>query len=414
MDQAFAAEFAALKRRIGPILTGRDSAIKRSSPNFEPLRLLGIDGLERTHSKILADLLDPLGTHAQGHLFLSRFVEKIQLNEHAALLNSSTDEIQVESEYVIPEGRLDLLIRMPPHLVIVIENKVSSGEGKSQLKRYRDWLNRQRKYGKKVLVYLTPRVDDSIVTSEEPDRRLSYESDVSDWLCSCLPGLRENTRIHGFLLAYIDLVKRIGARTMSPVDKELNDVLWGADNVKTAYDVWQAFGQSIDQLYLRFWKFTQGKIRGGLRSRGVKTWESHLSEDEELLSASYPGLSLEPISRGEDDLYCTFLLQRDSRFQPYYGICYSKEVRRGSDEETRIRRIPVFKKLEEDLRIDGFNPSGKWWLGRKDTAIQLRDRSTIIQLASDSPTIQARAAEYMLSLFDKYRAAVEQINATLR
>jgi hypothetical protein len=52
---------------------------RTQASRFCLIRLLGIEELEKTHSRILADLLNPQGTHGQGRLFLEGFLDHIGL-----------------------------------------------------------------------------------------------------------------------------------------------------------------------------------------------------------------------------------------------------------------------------------------------------------------------------------------------
>jgi hypothetical protein len=54
---------------------------RREAPRFILLRLLGFVELEKTHSRILADLLNPRGTHGQNGLFLEGFLDHVGLGD---------------------------------------------------------------------------------------------------------------------------------------------------------------------------------------------------------------------------------------------------------------------------------------------------------------------------------------------
>jgi hypothetical protein len=409
MDKDFGKHFGDLKDNLLPLLARNAELIRRSSPAFDPLRLLGISELERTHSKILADLLDPLGSHEQGDFFLKQFLERFQLCNSASA--KEFDGIQVEAEYPIRGGRLDLLIRMPSKFVVVLENKVSSSEGEEQLKKYRAWLVRQSEPLKRLL-YLTPKGDDSTTISERPDRWLSYESDISGWLASCHEGLKQNPFLYGFLAGYIRRVRTLGGKTIPMIDNDLVAELLKAKNVDIAYAVWQAFTESVNQLHLKFWKETLDIINEGLRSVGARGWTASLNPDEDLLTGSYPKLVLEPAKSPEDHLYCLFVLERNPKYETYYGVFFSEEVPKKSKHDQLMQGIPEFKTLEESLREDDFRISRPYWLGYKYLNIDLRDKSNIMQLAKNR-NLQVRAADHLLTAFDKYGQPIEKFNAAL-
>jgi hypothetical protein len=409
MDQDFTKAFSNLRQNVLPLLERNTQLVKRSSPAFDPLGLLGIAELERTHSKILADLLDPLGSHAQNDFFLKEFIEHFQLCDSTSAREFGG--IQVEAEYPIRGGRLDLLIRMPSKFVIVLENKVSSSEGEEQLKKYGAWLAKQSEPVKRLL-YLTPKGEDSTPISEQPDRWLSYESDISAWLASCLEKLKQNPSLYGFLLVYLKRVRTLGGEIVSAIDKDLVAALLKSDNVDTAYAVWQAFDESVRQLHLKFWKQTLDKVREGLRAMGIRGWKASLESDDDLLTGKYPKLKLEPTGSSEDDLYYRFILERNPKYETYYGVCSSQQVWKKATNDQLLQHMPAFKMLEQSLREDDFRASQPWWLGYKYLSIDLRDKSNIIQLAKNR-NLQVRVADHLLSTFEKYQRPVETLNAAL-
>ncbi len=200
---------------------------------------------------------------------------------------------------------------------------------------------------------------------------------------------------------------------MSVIDKDLVAALLKSNNVDTAYAVWQAFDESVDELHLKFWKQTLGKVREGLRSVGARGWTTSLNADEDLLTGSYPKLVLEPAKSPEDHLYCLFVLERNPKYETYYGVFFSEEVPKKSKHDQLMQRILEFKTLEESLREDDFRISRPYWLGYKYLNIDLRDKSNIIQLAKNR-NLQVRAADHLLTAFDKYRQLIEKFNAALR
>ena len=122
-----------------------------SRSEFDALTFLGLSASEAVHSKILAWLLDPRGSHGAGDRFLRGFLRDSaavataagvyvgDLDDESAFEWSAT-RVQQEWYNVVDghEGRLDiLLINEAEGFVCAIENKVFSGEHSEQLTRYR-------------------------------------------------------------------------------------------------------------------------------------------------------------------------------------------------------------------------------------------------------------------------------------
>lgn len=115
-------------------------------------------------SKILAFLLNPKESHAQGTLYLDAFIKLIKRT--VLIFSYSQQKIKKVPEaltntFVYTEqsindlGRLDLLLRNKEG-IIVIENKFEAYDGNEQLERYAQWLSKQN-VPALVLVYLNER-----------------------------------------------------------------------------------------------------------------------------------------------------------------------------------------------------------------------------------------------------------------
>jgi PD-(D/E)XK nuclease superfamily len=103
-----------------------DCENKNHGTGFNPLSLIPIN--EKTHSKILGDLLKPHGTHGQGALFLNAFLS------HLGVPNPEQGSWHVSVE----EARVDVMLwRRDPASVILIENKAKGAvDQDNQLYRY--------------------------------------------------------------------------------------------------------------------------------------------------------------------------------------------------------------------------------------------------------------------------------------
>jgi len=105
----------------------RDEDLKRNvreNHHFNPLRRITIK--ETDHSRILAELLDPLGSHAQGSIFLDSFLTMLGMEPGG-------------NWTVTPESaRVDIMLRRErPASVVIIENKAHKAtDQEGQLYRY--------------------------------------------------------------------------------------------------------------------------------------------------------------------------------------------------------------------------------------------------------------------------------------
>ncbi len=163
---------------------------------------------ENTLSDIIADLLEPTGSHGQKRIFLDAFLRQITRITHDNLLEQPC-KVHPEASYQNGNdiGRIDILVEFNSGFRIGIENKWGAGEGDDQLLRYRNYLNGVSN-GKFCLIYLTPdgREPDSISPGDKNRLLLmSYRSDILEWLRKCVQ-LCESDKFRWFLRDFMDYI----------------------------------------------------------------------------------------------------------------------------------------------------------------------------------------------------------------
>lgn len=182
---------------------------RNEAPKFNIFQILENKSLEKHHSRFLGDLLDPNGRHSQGQIFLRQFLAEIRLDNIKNDPRLETLQVTLELESKITgESRTDIIVRCSPLFLIVIENKIGAGEGQSpdgtwQLKKYRDWLDKQSGFEEKKLIFLTP--DGRESASHKEDLRLSYISQIRPLVTSCLNEIRA-PRVQHALQQYLEAI----------------------------------------------------------------------------------------------------------------------------------------------------------------------------------------------------------------
>jgi len=160
--------------------------------NFNLIEIFRPDEVKLT--RILAELLNPKGTHGQKETFLKLFVKKIYKNDITERIDYETAEIKIEFETA--KGRIDLLIEFfdlskKRKRAIAIENKPWAGEQENQLQRYADYL--KDRYQDYLLVFLSTegRAPKTLNEREELEKEgkfliISYDKFLKDWLKECV------------------------------------------------------------------------------------------------------------------------------------------------------------------------------------------------------------------------------------
>jgi hypothetical protein len=158
---------------------------------FNILRMFEPD--ENKISDILADLLDPRGTHGQGDRFLRVLLEQLQPDLVSRL--KSVPRVQREAPtfgILKYQRRIDILIY--GDVLVAVENKVDSLEQFEQVKDYLEHLRKRSGFTPAFLIYLTPngRRPDSLSPQELEEHltagRLhlwSYAKQLRTWLEAC-------------------------------------------------------------------------------------------------------------------------------------------------------------------------------------------------------------------------------------
>ena len=213
---------------------------KEKEEQFNVFRLCGIDHYENFHSRILAELLNPEGSHELGNIFLQEFLKILNNNsprEDNYAFFENMDE--VHREFSTEEGRFDILLQNKKNnYAILIENKINAPEGEQQLKRYADFLKkRNKKRGETLLLFLT--LDGRKAQSTDDHSSylpISYEKTILEWLEQCREKIKEKPFLDTAIQQYRNLIMELTGKTKEKylmsnvidVIKKSKENLWGA------------------------------------------------------------------------------------------------------------------------------------------------------------------------------------------
>ena len=106
---------------------------RQTASRFNVVEAFGVTRDELAHSQFIAYLLNPLERHDQGDIFLTSFLQCLDLTYSLA----STQSASVNTEIDLGSyGRIDIHIRLANGQIILLENKVGEPEGHCQIARY--------------------------------------------------------------------------------------------------------------------------------------------------------------------------------------------------------------------------------------------------------------------------------------
>ena len=211
--------------------------------DFNIFRVMHMESDEvYTHSAIIAELLNPKGSHGCGDTFLKLFLE---LLPSPFDLPFDTQNAKTDVEIVIGEitdkegGRMDVMVESKGQ-AIIIENKIYAGDRQNQMLRYYNYANNQYGRGNYRLLYLTlfgkSPSDSSKGKSLEENEDfycVSYAGEIKQWLLSCLTQAVQKPLVREIIVQYINLINKLTHQDMeSNVKAELLELCSNPQNME--------------------------------------------------------------------------------------------------------------------------------------------------------------------------------------
>lgn len=203
-----------LLRQVSAINKKYEDIAEVTGERFNIFKILKVESNEvRMHSALLAEFLNPNGSHGQKGTFLKAFIDTFHIKnfDSSDIENSQVvveEHIDKINEDYTMGGRIDIVIKSGTGKAIIIENKIYASDGHNQLVRYKN------AYPNAHLFYLTltgtlPSRNSVGNLNEDDYKCISYSSDIIRWLEKCreksvmLPMLRECISQYIYLLKHL-------------------------------------------------------------------------------------------------------------------------------------------------------------------------------------------------------------------
>ena len=223
----------------------------------------------KTHTPMLAELLDPHGSHRQGAAFLKLFL-KICIGDQDY---TDLETFRVRSEERTDRGQFDILIEKQKEICIVIENKIYAGDQPHQLNNYYQDA-KENKFNQIKLIYLTLDGSEPSEVSlkgengQDSDLNvicISYRVHIISWLEECMK-LQEVQRIspiREILFQYRDLLNELtGQPTNTGYSMKLKNILEQDKNHELIPDLEDMILEFKVHLQYEFWEELKKQILG--------------------------------------------------------------------------------------------------------------------------------------------------------
>lgn len=234
----------------------------RKGENYNLFSILSIERYELKHSALIANLLDPKGSHGCGDAFLRAFFE-IALKDLAYPFEDCTPPHSYTEYYTGPiagdtGGRIDILVKSSRY-GLIIENKIYAGDQDKQLTRYDNYGKETFGADRYLLVYLTlygcdaSKESTATKSAEEVGYlRLSYAEDILRWLEQCVRLADNKPLVRESLNQYIRTIKQLTYQDMNKenIEKIIDLAVDYPEVVATLSSKRDAIAQRIRKKYI--------------------------------------------------------------------------------------------------------------------------------------------------------------------
>jgi len=254
-----------LLAQLAVIAKKNREALEKSEWNFNVFRLCGVYHYENANSRILAEFLNPQGSHGLGAAFLARFLSEVNIPF------AVSEMTEVVTELAMDEGRMDIVIRdRGLDWCVVIENKIYAAEQEEQLPRYWNWLTANYREDNSRLLFLTLSGYDS-ETAEKAKKSglqivyspVSYAQDIVHWLDECIALAVERPFVRETLRQYRNHIKSLTGTSMERENmKEVIDLLTDADNFEAAQVIHDNYGEACQRIAAGIFADVAEALRG--------------------------------------------------------------------------------------------------------------------------------------------------------
>ena len=343
------------------------------------------------HSRFLAELLSPKGSHGKGDVFQKLFIEQVINNamgtkdddwQRSPISTDSSVSCYYESSENV-DGRIDLVLRRND-CAVVIENKIYAKDQKSQLKRYfeaaKEWVGDEAKV---YVVYLNLYGEDVSNygrggLADKDYGIITYETDIKNWLELCAKEAFDVPHLRETIVQYKRLVERLTGQTLSAEHKmDIKKLLEQGNNFKLAFEVSKTLESIQLDTQMAIWR----ELKESLKNKGFtfnyvgSTFEKKEKNSAEFFEKEFVkkyydlrsatkhyGLECR-LADFQNEFGIHFYIELGHRL--YFGFAVSKgEVRGKHATNEKLKTLcsevlGLFELTQED------KGEPMWWLGGK-------------------------------------------------
>lgn len=326
------------------------------------------------HSKFLAELLSPTGSHGMDtfqKLFIDQVVNVAVENQDGERLPLCSNQLYTcQTEVAIKNsGRIDIILKNHEN-IIVIENKIHASDQRKQLQRYYEACKNMDYKSENIYILYLNKYGDPVSTYGKGNLKdidfaqINYKEDMTNWLDACIAEARPYPHIEHTLLQYRRLIGKLTGDTRSAKMKQAHiELLYQKDNFKLAHELSESLVSFQIDLQKKVWE----ELKITLESKGYNF--SFCDKDLQVYdfskainnyykaknSSKLYGIQCKIGSSKQHDIHCFIQINQNI----YYGMTVSQGAMRLQYPDAFIDLAKSINRLYPQAR----KKESKWFLG---------------------------------------------------
>lgn len=341
---------------------------------FNILNVVGISADEVKMCRILAEIINPDGSHCMGNTFLKKFAEfvlNVEMDEN------ELSQAKVYTEYPTYESRrIDIVIQTPKRF-IPIEVKIYALDQTSQCSDYYEYEKSMNKTYLSKVYYLTldghlpqksgckdltPINDVNGIIGYEEIIPISFEKDICRWIDICLNDdkVLDRTFVYANLFQFKKALEGLNGNLNSELKKDIKDLISkDSELIKAACSVADSVAFAKTEILLKLFKKLESEIALSIPELKQLNNDYDYKSDNylainnyyQMKGSTHPSL-IYKFKTIDDERDIWFAIEVDNKLFCGFGVSYNGEI---TDEKLTCK-----EELKKYISLPHYDEGG-WW-----------------------------------------------------
>lgn len=253
--------------KVGDLIKTHKEVNRAKGEDFNLFAIMGMEHNEtKTHSAIIAALINPKGDHYKDERFLKLFLDQINYNYEKENLKNTKIHLEfhlgkIDKDYSFG-GFIDILIEFGSGKTIAIENKIYAQDQYRQIYRYSQYNEKRNKVYYLNLFGNKPDPESYCLLGEEGFEILSYKEHINDWLSQCMEHCIKGSILYTSILQYHILIKKLTYSMDKTQENELNNII--INNIEAGKYIRENYDTILNSIREKFRQQIITKLREAL------------------------------------------------------------------------------------------------------------------------------------------------------